>query len=53
MVDVYKRQLLTGILKAYILTSWTLTYRRLLLEEELQPVTLNDGLDEDSEVDPD
>lgn len=45
--------LLTGILKAYILTSWTLTYRRLLLEEELQPVTLNDGLDEDSEVDPD
>ena len=34
---------LGGVLKAYILTSWTLTYRHLIGENQLNPVVLNEG----------
>ncbi len=33
---------LGGVLRAYILASWTLTYRRLILASELTPTVLTD-----------
>lgn len=39
-----------GVVKAYVLTSWTLTYRHLLDEEELEPVVLNKEVISDDEV---
>ncbi|MDY6847316.1 MAG: hypothetical protein SVP52_09310, partial [Chloroflexota bacterium] len=45
---------LAGVVKAYVLASWTLTYRTLVGEEDLKPVLLNQEaadqtLDEDQE----
>ncbi len=42
--------LIGGALKAFVLTSWTLTYRRLVAKEELEPTLLlaHDGEDEQS-----
>lgn len=40
---------LSGVLKAYVLTSWTLTYRSLENQEELEPTVLSD---EDQEEGP-
>ena len=37
---------LSGVLKAYVLASWTLTYRTLTGEETLEPVVLNSEEDE-------
>jgi hypothetical protein len=34
---------LSGVLRAYVLTSWTLTYRQLEAEDELAPIVLADG----------
>ncbi len=33
---------LSGVLKAYVLSSWTLTYRRLIQQDALEPTLLND-----------
>ncbi len=33
---------LSGVLKAYVLSSWTLTYRRLIQQEELEPTVLSE-----------
>jgi len=33
---------LAGVLRAFILASWTLTFRQLTLEGELSPTILND-----------
>ncbi len=38
---------LAGVLRAFILASWTLTYRRLVLASELAPTVLNEKSDED------
>lgn len=38
---------LGGVLRAYVLSSWTLTYRRLLQEAELEPTLLPEEEDED------
>lgn len=37
---------LSGVLQAFILAAWTLTFRRLTLESELEPEVLNDPVDE-------
>lgn len=37
---------LSGVLKAYVLSSWTLFYRRLTGEESQDPVVLSSGLEE-------
>lgn len=37
---------LAGVLRAYILASWTLTFRRLTQQGDLAPVVLNDQVDE-------
>jgi len=37
---------LGGVLRAYVLTSWTLTYRQLEAEDELTPIVLSDGDDQ-------
>ncbi len=37
---------LSGVLQAFILAAWTLTFRRLTLENELEPTVLNDLADE-------
>lgn len=37
---------LSGVLQAFILAAWTLTFRRLTLENELEPTVLNDQVDE-------
>lgn len=33
--------LLSGVVRAYVLTSWTLTFRRLTGEKQLEPIVLN------------
>lgn len=38
---------LGGVLRAYILASWTLTYRRLSMEEDLKPTVLSEKADVD------
>ena len=38
---------LGGVLRAYILSSWTLTFRRLTVDRELEPTVLNDPSDEE------
>jgi hypothetical protein len=38
---------LAGVLRAYILASWTLTFRQLTLEGGLTPTVLNDEVDKD------
>ena len=37
---------LTGVLKAYVLSSWTLAYRGLIQQKELEPTLLSDETDE-------
>lgn len=37
---------LSGVLQAFILAAWTLTFRRLTLHKELEPTVLNDPVDE-------
>lgn len=37
---------LSGVLKAYVLSSWTLTYRRLIQQEALEPTVLSEESDE-------
>ena len=37
---------LGGVLKAYVLSSWTLTYRSLVQQEEIEPTVLNTNEDE-------
>jgi hypothetical protein len=41
---------LGGVLKAYILASWTLTYRYLIGDENLEPLVLNSE-EKDQETD--
>lgn len=38
---------LSGVLQAFILAAWTLTFRRLTFENELEPTVLNEMVDED------
>jgi hypothetical protein len=37
---------LSGVIKAYVLSSWTLTYRRLIQQEALEPTLLSEEADE-------
>jgi len=37
---------LGGVLRAYILAAWTLTFRRLTLDQALEPTVLNEQIDE-------
>jgi hypothetical protein len=37
---------LSGVIKAYVLSSWTLTYRRLIQQEALEPTLLSEETDE-------
>ena len=37
---------LSGVLQAFILAAWTLTFRRLTLHKELEPTVLNDPVDD-------